>query len=366
MTEWIPGPKRPEDEPVPRAPEPVRPDPMDLAPDVPRSPSGRVPQWVLDEAAGRPSDPVPFRAWQSDAFRAPSAPARRRNRARAVVAVVALSGVVAGVAWWSQQGVTPSSYAVPRTESPTTTESPTPAASTSPTAVATAPAAAPAPGLGETPRPTSLPVGDLSQSASRGYALLAKQKDKKTGVTWSPCRPVRWVLRGSATAPAGGDRMLSEAFARLARETGLEFEYLGTTTEKYTDERKAYQPSRYGKNWAPVLVSWSTLSQDPGLAGDVLGRAGPVWVGSDSGDRTFVSGTVSLDAAELDRVRASSGYGVARAVVMHELAHLAGLAHVKSKASLMYPRLQSGVLDYSEADLAGLEALGQGPCQPDV
>jgi hypothetical protein len=364
VTEWLPGPKRPEDEPVPKAPEPVRPDPMDLPPDVPRSPSGRVPQWVLDEAAGRPSEPVPFRAWQSDAFSAPSPKARRRSRVRATVAVVALAALVSGIVWWGQQGTAPPSYADPPPEAPAPT-SPAPSQST-PASNGGPRTTAPAPGLGETPRPASLPEGDLQQPKSKGYAFVSKQADKKTGVTWSPCRPVRWVLRAEGQAPRDGDRMLREAFARLAKETGLDFEYLGTTTEKYADKRKAYQPSRYGKNWAPVLVSWSTLKDDPALAGDVLGRAGPLWVVSDSGDRTFISGTVSLDAAELGRLRSGYGYDVARAVVMHELAHLAGLSHVKSKTSLMNARVQRGVTDFSAADLAGLKALGQGPCQPDA
>jgi hypothetical protein len=364
VTEWLPGPKRPEDEPVPKAPEPVRPDPMDLPPDVPRSPSGRVPQWVLDEAAGRPSEPVPFRAWQSDAFSAPSPKARRRSRIRATVAVVALAGLVSGIVWWGQQGAAPPSYADPPREAPAPT-APAPSAST-PASNGGPRTTAPAPGLGETPRPASLPEGDLQQPKSKGYAFVSKQADKKTGVTWSPCRPVRWVLRAEGQAPRDGDRMLREAFARLAEETGLDFEYLGTTTEKYADKRKAYQPSRYGKNWAPVLVSWSSLKDDPALAGDVLGRAGPLWVVSDSGDRTFISGTVSLDAAELGRLRSGYAYEVARAVVMHELAHLAGLSHVKSTTSLMNARVQRGVTDFSAADLAGLKALGQGPCQPDA
>ena len=114
-----------------------------------------------------------------------------------------------------------------------------------------------------------------------------------------------------------------------------------------------------------MLVSWSSTKDDPGLKGDVLGRAGAVWVGTDSGDRTYMSGTVSLDAVELERVRSVAGYDVARAVVMHELGHLVGLGHVKSKAALMYPRVSVDVTDFAAADRRGLAVLGQGPCQPD-
>lgn len=362
MTEWLPGPKRPEDEPVPKAPEPVRPDPMDLPPDVPKSPSGRVPQWVLDEAAGRPSEPVPFRAWQSDAFGAPAATAaRRRGRWKVVAAVGAVGAMVAGVAFWASQPPAREDIVafpgdVPTSAPPTDDDG------------AAKPAASkdfPTEGVGETPRPADLPLADLRASAAKGYRFTGLQADKKTGITWSPCRPIAWVVRSSARAPKDGDRMLRESFDRLAELTGLEFVYEGKTPEKYSDNRKPYQPARYGDRFVPVLVSWSTTKEDPGLAGDVLGRAGPYWVDTASGDRMYASGTVSLDRVEIGQVRDEAGYDVARAVVMHELGHLVGLAHVRSKASLMYPRVSPEVTDFAAADRRGLTVLGQGPCQPD-
>jgi hypothetical protein len=63
--------------------------------DVPRSPTGRVPQWVLDEATGRPSEPVPFRGASAPSVHAkPSRKARRRPWV-GWVATAAAVGVVA-------------------------------------------------------------------------------------------------------------------------------------------------------------------------------------------------------------------------------------------------------------------------------
>lgn len=72
--------------------------------DLPRSPTGRVPQWVLDEAAGTPTAPT---AWRTDAPPVGHAPThRRRRRAWPVVLVVALTVALVGAAgtWWAGSG----------------------------------------------------------------------------------------------------------------------------------------------------------------------------------------------------------------------------------------------------------------------
>lgn len=72
-------------------------DPPDVTSpdDLPRSPTGRVPQWVVDEAASRAA-PAP--AWV-----APPPPRRRRSLVGRLAAVVS----VAAVAWWLTSGVLP-------------------------------------------------------------------------------------------------------------------------------------------------------------------------------------------------------------------------------------------------------------------
>ena len=46
----------------------------------------------------------------------------------------------------------------------------------------------------------------------------------------------------------------------------------------------------------------------------------------------------------------------------HELAHVLGLAHVDSKAELMYPEGQQDLHGYQQGDRSGLTRLGQGDC----
>ena len=62
--------------------------------DLPRSPTGRVPQWVVDQAAGRPVEPDPWRS-PSPQSAVGALPSRRRRRRKPVLvglAIVALAG----------------------------------------------------------------------------------------------------------------------------------------------------------------------------------------------------------------------------------------------------------------------------------
>jgi hypothetical protein len=81
--------------------------------------------------------------------------------------------------------------------------------------------------------------------------------------------------------------------------------------------------------------------------------------------RVTVSGAVSLDAAGLTEVLATpDGTAIARSVVVHELAHVVGLAHVDDPTQLMAPRSDPGVTELQAGDLTGLALAGAGTCAP--
>ncbi|GIG40662.1 hypothetical protein [Cellulomonas phragmiteti] len=70
--------------------------------DLPRSPTGRVPRWVVEEAAGRQPGSEPSTPWHGYASVEPPAPRRRSLTTRlAVVVAVAL------MAWWGATTVLP-------------------------------------------------------------------------------------------------------------------------------------------------------------------------------------------------------------------------------------------------------------------
>lgn len=66
------------------------------------SPTGRVPQWVLDEALGIPVAPVPFRGATTSLLEAPSAPPRRKRSRLGLVTGLTLAAVLAGVTLYGQ------------------------------------------------------------------------------------------------------------------------------------------------------------------------------------------------------------------------------------------------------------------------
>lgn len=186
------------------------------------------------------------------------------------------------------------------------------------------------------------------------YAFMVLQADGVTPATFDPCVPIHYVTRPD-NEPENGQRLIAEAVDRISAATGLTFVDDGRPDPSAVDE------------WGPVLISWETSSENPELEGDTVGLGGPSSVVLADGTRVLVTGTVSLEAAELESMRSIwGGQDAARAVVMHELAHVVGLDHVDDSSQIMSPTTSRSVTEFGAGDLAGLKRLGQGVCIGDV
>jgi hypothetical protein len=227
-----------------------------------------------------------------------------------------------------------------------------------------APTDRPTPGLEAAPRPLGVPLPAAPEGGPHGFTNV--QGDGVTPVAYDPCRPVHYVLRPDS-APPGSEQIVHDAVTRLAQVTGLRFVYDGPTDEAPSPDRAVFQPDRYGDRWAPVLIAWQTEEENAALAGDFVGEAGSTAVSLGDGPRIYVTGTVSLDATQFPEILTHrDGPATARGIVLHELAHLVGLAHVDDVTQLMHPETQRGISDYAAGDLAGLARLGSGVCVPEL
>lgn len=180
-------------------------------------------------------------------------------------------------------------------------------------------------------------------------------------IGFDPCRPIRYVVRPDG-APAAGDQLIAEAVATISSATGLAFVDAGYTSEEPLLDRPLMQ-ARYGDGWAPVLFGWSDEHTYPELAGPTAGLGGASVVPAASGPGEFLAGgRVLLDAPDLTAILASpDGYARARAVIVHEVAHVIGLDHVADAGELMAPTMGART-ELGPGDLAGLARVGQVAC----
>lgn len=198
-----------------------------------------------------------------------------------------------------------------------------------------------------------------------GAYAFALAEDNGQPVRFDPCRKIHVVTNFAGAAAAATLRaLLLEALAEVGTATGLVFVDDGPTTETFAEPRAAYQPDRYGRRWAPVLVTMANEAQSARLAGDTVGLAGPDARGLPGTPLVYVTGVVVFDAEQLPALLDRPG-GQARtkAVMLHELGHLVGLDHVNDPDELMYPTA-TGRTTFGDGDRDGLARLGSGPCVP--
>lgn len=196
-------------------------------------------------------------------------------------------------------------------------------------------------------------------NTSGDYRLLDVSDAKWFGARWSPCQPVSMVVN-TMNAPKGFYKVVIATAKELQALTGLRIVVEGTSAEPASITREGFQPDNYGNRWAPVLISWADEGTVAALSGNTVGLASPYSVTVNGFERYYVSGHVVLDLATKPDVM-PDGSPVYLAVLRHELGHVLGLAHVESVTQLMAPSM-TDVSDFADGDMAGLAALGSGPC----
>jgi hypothetical protein len=323
-----------------------------LPPGVRRSASGRVPQWAIDEAFGTLHDSAPWRS-EPSTHMPPPGPAYGGRRRRLGNARLGRTGH--GRKWAIGAGI---ALLVGLSSVPMVFER-----FVLPAVLPYLPGApVPPPGFEAAASPLGQPP---ASTGSKAYLLQESPDPGQPFAAYDPCRPVHYVVRPD-NAPPGADQMIQEAVAKVSAATGLRFVYDGPTSEAPSEDREMFQPDLYGKRWAPVLIAWSNPTESPDLAGDVDGLGGSGYAYMEGQPYVLVAGQVALDAPDFtDILQWPDGRRYARAVIMHELAHVVGLDHVNDPTQLMNPE-GADVTEYAAGDLAGLAILGGGECVPEL
>jgi hypothetical protein len=208
----------------------------------------------------------------------------------------------------------------------------------------------------------SSPVAIIPAVGSGSYTFLETNSDGSP-VRFNPCAPIHYVTN-LAQGPGNAASLIQGVLSQVSAATGLSFVDDGPTNEVPAANRPAYQPSRYGPNWAPVLIAWSTSSQSSLLpsGGSVIGEGGASWVQAPGQNKVYVTGQAVINADDTTTLLASLGSGSTLGdLLLHELGHLVGLGHTTDAAQVMYPVLLPQVhpSEYGAGDLAGLGHLGQ-------
>lgn len=207
-------------------------------------------------------------------------------------------------------------------------------------------------------------TSSVAPDPSRPYAVWGLDH-RGAPLRWDACSPIRFVL-SEQHAPAHAERDLAAALAVLRDATGLDLQLTGPTAERPRVDRPLVEDDGTGWRWREVLIAWA----HPGEGGMPLtphdrGVALPVSV-RDGGLEAYVTGQVVLNAGRTDLVE---GFADRRdaigATLIHELAHLLGLAHVDDVSQLMSTDPGSGPVVLGPGDLEGLRAIGaEAGCNP--
>ncbi len=211
------------------------------------------------------------------------------------------------------------------------------------------------------------PQAAAGATATYKFTYLTLPNGSKVPLRWNGCQTaVTWKVNLAAVPTAQRSTVLAEtktAVGRIATYTGMTFSYKGSTTE-------VPQVGSMPKQTAELVIAYTSPSKTTyGLSGSVLGEGGlyAAWVSrTANGSTTYTTaalrGFVVIDTPQmLTQTKAGFGTGLRRTnLLLHELGHAFGLAHVTTNTQQMYPLISSASPSgMATGDRGGLYRLGK-------
>jgi hypothetical protein len=196
------------------------------------------------------------------------------------------------------------------------------------------------------------------------YRFLRQTPDGQP-YRWDPCVPIHYEVN-LADAPPGALGEVRHAIERVADVTDYRFVYDGPTV-RTADQQigTAFQSGATTSRWLPVLITWVPRAHFDYLADTHRAAAfGMPKTGDGEQHALYESGLIAVDAGGHLPPGFDARYSEG-VVLMHELGHVMGLAHVGDGDELMWsPDVKGadrnpdlGLHDWGPGDLRGLEIL---------
>jgi Matrixin len=181
-------------------------------------------------------------------------------------------------------------------------------------------------------------------------------------VRWNPCQPIDYQVNLEA-APLGMSDAIAGAIRQASDATGIAFRSRGSTSR----DARGVVAGGYFANplrsiYRPVVIDVVTHREfrSWGQPARVVAFAHPQ-PGNGDLNHQYVAGYVVVDGQAR---YAPTGRWSMELVVLHELGHLLGLAHVTSPSELMFSAevarhtIPEQLFTWGSGDLEGLERLG--------
>jgi hypothetical protein len=197
--------------------------------------------------------------------------------------------------------------------------------------------------------------GLLAPPVGGAHKFLQTQPGSDEPVGWDPCQPIRYQVNPEG-APDGGDELIENAAGRISAATGILFKSEGTT-----DRRPFATRSDLVGTDSPVVIGWGTAEEFDKFDGEAAGLGGSAAAAGVVGRRYYVTGSVALNIDTFTREHLAKQPLILEAIVLHELAHVAGLDHVDDPGELMAPE-SGNQIELGPGDREGLAQLGSLPC----
>lgn len=201
-------------------------------------------------------------------------------------------------------------------------------------------------------------TGSIRPTYSATGSTSSHAYTSTTPARWDPCKTIGYRVYPGVVG-SGAITDTKTAMTQMGYATGFTFVYRGTTTRV---------PQNGGNSWYPtdtqIVVAWAKPAQSTMLQSfpTAVGVGAAITSGGwANGDGTSTS-KIIRGAVVINSTKSyPGGFGTGKTrgdVILHELGHTMGLAHIGATDQMMYRYVTGGPARFNAGDLHGLYRRG--------